>query len=464
MSPVLTEAPDRTRVRPTGVPLRIPVAVVIIMALELAMIMLRRIDHARLGALVAVLAFGLLVIWCRRAVPVLRLRTIIVITALTQLPGLLSRPLLSDDSYRYVWDGRVQLAGVDPYRYAPLNKALARLRDPLLFPAGRDLPIINRSWVHTIYPPIAELWFTIVAAVTPWRAGVLGLQVTSAVAVVITTVLIGRVLSGTGSDPGWALAYGACPATAIEAANGAHVDALAALLLVIMGWAVIKNRHWLAGLMLGLAGGVKLVPMLLLPALARRQPIRTAATSVGTLAAGYLPHLLAVGSLVLGYLPGYLDEEGFDGRRRFALLIFLPEPVRLPVALAIAAVCAVAAFVRSRQEPVLITCCWLYGAAFLVATPAYPWYLLPFMALVVSARRFEWLALWPAAYLGYLHDHDPVLQTIGYGTALIVILVVTAARRTKRPTKRSRRTADRAGAQRRDHLRGNRQHLGHGGQ
>lgn len=432
MTSVAVEAPGRTGTRWPGRPVRILTSVLIIIGGELALIPLRRLDHARLGILVAVLVFGALGFWCRRAIPALRLWIVGAIATLAQLPGVLSRPLLSDDSYRYVWDGRVQLAGIDPYRYAPLNPTLARLRDPLLFPPGSPLPLINRPWVHTIYPPIAELWFTLVAAVTPWRAGVLGLQLASVVAVVITTILLGRVLSATGSQPGWALVYGACPATMVEGSNGAHVDVLAALLLAIMGWALTGGRHWLAGLMLGLAGGVKLVPMLLLPVFVRRQPLRTGATSVVTLAASYLPHVLAVGGLVLGYLPGYLNEEGFDdGSRRFALLILLPERTRLPVALMIAAICALVAIVRSRRDPVLITCCWLYGAAFLIATPAYPWYLLPFMVLVVMARRFEWLTLWPAAYFGYIHDHDPVLQTIGYGTALIIILIATAVRRAR---------------------------------
>lgn len=431
MTPVAVAVPDRRRTRPPGRPLRIVVAVIIIIGSELAIIPLRRLDHARLGLLVAVLLFGALGLWCRRAVPALRPRIIGFIAALTQLPGLLARPLLSDDSYRYVWDGRVQLAGIDPYRYPPLSPALTRLRDPLLFPPG-SLPVINRPWVHTIYPPIAELWFTLIAVVTPWRAGVLGLQLASAVAVVVTTIMLGRILTATGSRPGWALAYGACPATMIEAANGAHVDVLAALLLVIMGWALIGGRHWMAGVMLGLAGGVKLVPMLLLPVFIRRQPLRTAATSVVTLAASYLPHVLAVGGLVLGYLPGYLDEEGFDdGRRRFALLILVPDSARLPVALAIAVTCALVAILRSRRDPLLTSCCWLYGAAFLIATPAYPWYLLPFMVLVVLARRFEWLALWPAAYFGYLHDRDPIFQTLGYGAALITILITVAVRRAR---------------------------------
>jgi len=64
-------------------------------------------------------------------------RTLLVLmnaAVIVQLPGLFAAPQMSTDAYRYVWDGRVQVAGVDPYRYVPLDDHLARLRDPVLFP------------------------------------------------------------------------------------------------------------------------------------------------------------------------------------------------------------------------------------------------------------------------------------------------------------------------------------------
>lgn len=411
--------------------------VVMIMTIDSGVILLRRIDLARLALLVGVLLFGLVAGLLGKRANGLSRRVVIVIAALCQLPGLWSGPVLSDDAYRYVWDGRVQLAGIDPYRYPPLSRALAFLRDPILFPPGAELPLINRSWVHTIYPPVAELWFTAVAAITPWRLGVFGVQLGAAVLVVITVALLTRVLVGstdstdrTGSrSPASALLYGACPATTLEAANGAHVDVLAALFLVAMGLALMHRRHRLAGLFLGLAGSVKLVPLLLLPIFLRRRRRGAFSVAIGSFVLGYLPHLIAVGGLVIGFLPGYLAEEGFDGRRRFALLIFLPEPARLPVALLLAAAVAALAVVRSRHEPALQTACWLYGVAFLIATPAYPWYLLGLVVLVIMSGRLEWLALWPAAYLSYLHDHDVWLQTIGYGLALLVVVALSWNRR-----------------------------------
>ena len=99
-------------------------------------------------------------------------------------------PHLSDDVFRYIWDGRVQAAGIDPYEYVPAAPELVRLRDPALWPAasqhwcvkpgtpdpGRPGTLLvpgcsrlNRPWVHTIYPPVAEAYFFAVDEMSPAR-------------------------------------------------------------------------------------------------------------------------------------------------------------------------------------------------------------------------------------------------------------------------------------------------------
>src|SRR5438552_1907374 len=82
---------------------------------------------------------------------------------------------LSSDPYRYLWDGRVQHAGISPYRYAPAAPELRHLRDEVIHPN------INRPTKRTIYPPGAEMLFALVAAVAPdslfgWRLFLLGCE------------------------------------------------------------------------------------------------------------------------------------------------------------------------------------------------------------------------------------------------------------------------------------------------
>ena len=397
------------------------IAALIIVLINLAMMIALAQLHwfGRVIALVGMIFVGL-AIFVRKDAARTPIWFVLLVTLAVQLPELLFLPRTSDDAYRYVWDGRVLLAGIDPYRFVPLDPALAHLRDPLLFPEGEP-PLINRPGVPTIYPPIAQLWFALVALFTPKVVGTLGVQIAAAGAVILTTWLLARFL---GDRSGWALLYGACPAVALEAANGAHLDAISALCVLGLGWAAVRRRHWLAGVFLGLAGGLKLVPLLLLPVFLRRGRWRTALTAVGLVAASYLPHLVAVGVLVLGFLPGYWQEEGYDGGRRFALLSWLPEQWRLPVALALATCCAVLAVVRSSREPVLLTCCWLYGCSFLIATPIYAWYALPFVVLVIMAGRLEWLAVWAALYVAFVFDRETFVQALAFGTALGVVVLV----------------------------------------
>src|SRR5687767_5276317 len=87
-----------------------------------------------------------------RARPARSLFLIVILFAvLFRLSILFSPPYLSDDIYRYVWDGRVQAAGINPYRYLPSAPELVQLRDDKIYPK-----INRRDYAPTIYPPLAE--------------------------------------------------------------------------------------------------------------------------------------------------------------------------------------------------------------------------------------------------------------------------------------------------------------------
>src|SRR6266851_919945 len=79
------------------------------------------------------------------------LLVVLLFAGIFRLSIVFAPPYLSDDTYRYVWDGRVQAAGINPYRYIPADETLAFLRDGTIFPH------INRAdTAVTIYPPVAE--------------------------------------------------------------------------------------------------------------------------------------------------------------------------------------------------------------------------------------------------------------------------------------------------------------------
>ena len=57
-----------------------------------------------------------------------------------------------------------------------------------------------------------------------------------------------------------------------------------------------------------------------------------------------------------------------------------------------------------------------------MATPVYPWYALPLAVLVIMSQRWEWLAVWAAAYVAFVFDHSVAVQVAAYGGALVVVV------------------------------------------
>ncbi len=342
----------------------------------------------------------------------------------------------------------------------PLDDSLARLRDPILFPGlspedrsgvtgpprvprdpaalaalSADDPRtrINRPQVPTIYPPIAQAYFTAVAVLTPWSAGTFGLQLAAAALAVGVTALLASELRRRNRDPRWAVLWGWSPIVALEAGSAAHIDVLAAALIVAAVITATRRAPVITGLLLGAAASVKLLPLLLLPAFTsvRRRGLTTPLVAVGTFVASYVPHVLAVGTLVLGFLPGYLGQEGFsDGSSRSAILaLVLPPTARQLVVGVLAVALALLAIRLHGRQPIAVTCCWLYGGALLLTTPTYPWYGIPLIALAVLACRLEWLAVPLASYLAYASFGHEVRQGLIHLTAAVIVLIALWIRR-----------------------------------
>ncbi len=188
-------------------------------------------------------------------------------------PLLLCAPTLSDDVWRYVWEGRVWTAGFNPFAHAPDAPALTHLRD-----AG---------WVHvahksvpTVYPPAAQALFVLLAAGldraaegSAAPAGVLAWRVLSAGCDVLTAHLLSRRDARAGIL--WAL----LPLPALETAVSGHLEGPGVLcaVLALAG----------SGAFAFLGGLVKLLPGVLL---LRERPVR----AFGYLAVGaacWLPML-----------------------------------------------------------------------------------------------------------------------------------------------------------------------------
>ena len=412
-------------------------------------------DLAVLAALWLAFAAGALVV---RHVPVRAASAVILVGgAAMQLAALTAPPHTSDDVYRYIWDGRVQAAGIDPYAYVPAAPELARVREGFLWPPAahwcvplgtpdRDRPgealvpgctRINRPAVHTIYPPAAEAYFLAIDQTSPAGAGTLPMQAGAAATAIAATALLLAGLRRLGGDPRLAVLWAWCPTVALEAGNGAHVDVLAAALtaaaLLLLSRSHGRKQSLLGGGLLGLAVATKLYPALAAPAAARRRPAAVGAGAAAAIAAVYLPHLLTVGSRVLGFLPGYLRQEGYGSGARFAVArLVLPQAWSGPAAAAILLVVALIAVRTADSHRPWDGALLMTGTALILTSPAYPWYALLLVALAALAGRAEWLPLAAAGYLP-LFGRDVGLAwsaatVVGYLTAAAVVASAAMAR------------------------------------
>jgi hypothetical protein len=372
-----------------------------------------------------------------------------------QVAAISASPRQSDDMYRYVWDGRVQAAGIDPYAYPPAAPQLTGLRNEFIWPAlgrhcphripaGSAVPVapgctrINRPTVPTIYPPVAEAYFFTVYKLSPGRSGTVPMQAAAAACAILITVLLLYGLRSLGRDVRTAALWAWCPTVALEVGNNAHVDVLgvglAAAALVILARAGRVRRTVFGGVLLGLAIAAKVTPVLVVPAVLRRRWAVVSAAVAGAIAVVYLPHVLAVGSKVLGYLPGYLQENGYSEGTRFGLIeLVAGGRTATLTAVVLLAVAGLAVLRFSDPDQPWRGALVMTGAALAITTPTMQWYPLLLVMLVAIDGRAEWLAFSVAGYIAAEPQlgrfYLPYANQVGYGLAVAFVAAVWLVRR-----------------------------------
>ena len=332
-----------------------------------------------------------------------------------------STPALEDDFHRYLWDGAITAHGLNPYRIVPAAATVdgtPQLVKDLATSAGYIFERINHAELRTIYPPVAQALFALAYLAEPWS--LLAWRLVCLVAEGASLVLLLLLLKQLGRSPMWVALYWLNPLVMKELVNSAHMEAimvpfvLAALLLAM------RRRPLVASIMIVLAAGTKLWPLLLAPLIlrpllgdARRLAVATAILGAGCLAlaapiviAGLDPDAGVVayatrwqrnGALVpgLSWLFGALGVgDGAAGSVARGLVVV------------VAGVTAVALAWRPIDgDAELVRRATVLATAVLLLSPAqYPWYLvwvMPLMALHPIGGMLLATALMPIYYVSF---------------------------------------------------------------
>jgi hypothetical protein len=395
------------------------------------------------------------------AATVLILSLVLLFAALFRERLVTQPPYLSSDVHRYVWDGRVQAAGVNPYRYLPSAPELNHLRDEEIYPG-----INRRDYAQTIYPPVAQAIFLLSYLISPMSITTFKLLMILFDGVA-AAALIGALVR-LRLDPARVIIFAWHPLVVWEGAHSGHIESAALAFIAVAIWARILRRDAVTGVAIAAATLVKLYPLLLLPFFSMaycRKPDdeagdkqgritgaferaidrlsgRTLIAFVATVVLAYLPYL-TVGERVVGFLFGYFQEEGFvDTGSRYFLLDLLKRVVHVPtefylVIAALSLILFVGWWLLRRAESPMHAIRGSLGAIslFLILTsPRYGWYAAWIVPFICFVPHIAWFYLTGASVFLYLLWLTPSYPEVPLwlGAALYVptavLLLVKAAK------------------------------------
>jgi alpha-1,6-mannosyltransferase len=350
----------------------------------------------------------------------------LVLAALWHLPFLLMPPGLDDDIHRYLWDGRVQRLGYNPYIVVPSDPALAGLHTP-------ETRTLNNPHLPSPYPAGAQLFFRGVSTI---HESIFALKVAFVLCDLAIVLVLLEILQSSGQGAHWVLAYAWNPLLATEVAGSSHIDIVGVLLLLVSFAALERRWRAVAALAFGLAVAVKLLPIVLLPLYWRRVRLRDAALAAAVFGLLYVP-FFNHGRIPIGSLGTYVQSFRFNDPV-FATLERVAPP-QLLAGLAVLAGLVTATWLRSREREwspdkgtsttegtklhrgntVASPLCdsvpsvvqgfefaWPMAASLLCAPVLYPWYLLwllPFLRSASTLPVIIWtISIIPTYYVWHL--------------------------------------------------------------
>lgn len=281
-----------------------------------------------------------------------------------------SPPALSDDLFRYVWEGRVQRAGFDPYVLPPTAPELSALRDG-------DWPRINHPDATAIYPPLAQMTFRGLAT---W-GGVSLFKAFFAFLDLGVVLMLAATLRSLGLPRSRLALYAWHPLAIVEVAGNGHLESLALLPFLLAIYGGTKRKPW-AWCGLGASLAVKYAGIWVAPFLwrSRRPTWGVFAVTVLGLTLVSLPFVGAGGDL-------FASLRLYASKWRFNDLLFMPLP-SLTGSLARAKIVAtvivlvVLVWLLRRHEPLPRAALFSAAAVLLFSPTIHPWYLLWFSVLL----------------------------------------------------------------------------------
>ena len=328
-----------------------------------------------------------------------RLAIIVGVALIVRLIHFLSTPTLSDDLYRYIWDGKLLNAGLNPYLYPADATELAGLRGPLW--AG-----IADKWTYTPYPPLSELAFALAYRLAPDSFDAMqGLGLVADLAVLALIALLLRQFGMAGDR---LLIYAWSPLPAIHYVHSGHNDPLMIAGFLLAIYCLAEQRPVLSGAAFAASVLVKFHSLVLAPNLLPRWGWRGVAGGLVTTLVLYAP-FLAGGPAIFRGLSSEAGDRVFNDGGHFLLRWLVQRFVEDggPAARLLAGLIVLAAGVYFLRRPdQRLAALWersyfMIGLLLFFSPMVQPWYLgwiLPFLCFALRPGAGWWPFAWTPAF------------------------------------------------------------------
>jgi hypothetical protein len=327
-----------------------------------------------------------------------------------RVPLVLPPVNFNSDMVRYLWDGRVQLRGYNPYHVVPADPVVSGTHTD----ETRRMPSLR---ARTPYPPGAQLFFRLVVWI---HDSTRTMKLALALCDLLTIVILWRWLALIGRPEWLVIAYAWNPLVVLEIAHSGHIDALGALWIAAAAYWLTRRRTALAAIAFVLAITTKLLPIVLLPLFWRRVRLRDAAAGVVLLALLYLGYTQE-GVLPFGAVPNVVAHIRFNGPLfRFVAGLSTPQ---IAAAFAVGSGMLVASWCRWKlgsDNPA--SWAWPMAIALAGAPVIYAWYLLyitPFLLTIATLPLTAWTIAVIPTYIVWRLAYDHGAPWVVPGSVLV---------------------------------------------
>ena len=285
-----------------------------------------------------------------------------------------------NDMIRYLWDGRVQQLGINPYLVVPADPELAWTHTPETrrMPSARD---------KTPYPPAAQLFFRLIVSL---HDSALAMKLALVLCDLLAILVVWRWLAATGRNQWLTLAYAWNPLVVLEVAHSGHIDALGALWIAAAAYWLARRHSGLATIAFVFAVATKLLPIVLAPLFWRRVTMRDAVFGAALFALLYIP-FSGGPQIALGGVSRVVEHVRFNGPVFRGIAAATNPPVAAATAVILGLL--VAAWCRWKlgaEHPA--SWAWPMAIALACAPVIYPWYLLYITPFLVSTTTLPLMA------------------------------------------------------------------------